>query len=260
MHPIVFTFHGLTIYTYGLCMAAGLLIGLYVALRESPRQGIQSRDVSDIFFWGILSGLVGARLLYVIVEWGYFLRHPARIFFAREGFVFFGGFISAFCVVSLFVKGHRLPFWTVADILAPSIAVAHAVGRLGCFFYGCCYGCPTDRWYGMIFPSESPVIYAGQKVIPTQLIESAALFCIFGILLLRRTRRRFSGELFALYLMLYGISRFLIEFLRGDPRGAVWILSHSHVFPISQVLAFTAALLGLFLFLFLSSKSPGHLS
>ncbi|MBL7197817.1 MAG: prolipoprotein diacylglyceryl transferase [Candidatus Omnitrophica bacterium] len=241
MHPVLFKIGPITIYTYGFMVFLGIIVGLYFALKEAKKQDIDTNKIIDLFFWIIIWGFIGARIIYIFTEWHYFLKFPLRVFFAREGFVFYGGFISAFLFAIWYIKKRNLKLWETADILAPSIAIGHAIGRLGCFFYGCCYGKPTNSWIGIIFPPESPAGQSGVPLIPTQLISSAVLFVIFCVLLIKKKHKKFQGEIFWIYVFLYAVARFIIEFFRGDPRGQIWIFSTSQFIGI--FMAITAILI-----------------
>ena len=232
MYPILFKIGPITIYTYGVTVALGIIAALFCTLRGARRENISSNKIVDLFFWIIMSGFIGARVVYVFTEWDYFSKQPLRIFFANEGFVFYGGFIAACLVALWYMKRRKLKVWKMADLLAPSIAIAHSIGRLGCFFYGCCYGKPTDSWVGVLFPPESPAGQSGISVIPTQIISSLALLAIFFILIAVRRYKKFNGQIFWLYVLLYAIIRFIIEFFRGDERGYIWIFSTSQFIGI----------------------------
>ncbi|MFH0731968.1 MAG: prolipoprotein diacylglyceryl transferase [Candidatus Omnitrophota bacterium] len=222
MHPILFKIGYITIYTYGTLVALGILIALYLATKQAAKENIKAEKIADLFLWMIIGGFTGARLAYVFTQRNYFMENPAKIFFANEGFIFYGGFITGFLAVSLYVKRNKLQPWKTADIIAPPLAIAQAIGRIGCFFYGCCYG---------------------TTAIPVQLIESLVLFCIFCILAFVRKYKKFDGEVFWLYVLLYAVTRFVIEFFRSDPRGHIWIFSTSQFIAIFMAIAAVAALI-----------------
>ena len=232
MYPILFKIGPVAIYTYGVMIALGIMAGLYFASRQAKKEAIGSGIIVDIVFWIILSGFIGARITYVFVEWKYFTEYPLKVLFAREGFVFYGGFIFSFLTAFLYVKIKKLNAWKLADIIAPSTALGYAIGRLGCFFYGCCYGRPTNSLLGILFPPEVPAGSLGVKVIPTQLISSLTLFIIFIILVALRKHKKFDGQIFWIFVLLEAITRFGIEFLRGDERGTIGALSISQVIAI----------------------------
>ncbi|MDD5585225.1 MAG: prolipoprotein diacylglyceryl transferase [Candidatus Omnitrophica bacterium] len=237
MHPILFKFGPLTIYTYGFFVFLGVLFGYYLCLKEGKRVGIESRVVSDIIFWTILFSFIGARVFYIIVEFKSFLIDPFAVLFSRSGFVFYGGVIFGFAALYFLTRRYKIQFLRFADILGIATPLAHAIGRIGCFFYGCCYGRVTHSFIGVAFPPESPAYSLSEKVIPTQLIESFFLFIIFAAMLFLKKRKKFDGQLIFTYFILYGVVRFIVEFFRGDPRGHILFLSTSQVISIAMILA-----------------------
>lgn len=242
MYPILFKIGPITVYTYGVLIALGIAAAIIFALRQSKKDNIDSNTVIDLFLWIAVSGFIGARILYVITEFSYFVNNPSRIFFANEGFVFYGGFITACIAVIIFARKKNLKLWVIADFLAVPVALAHSVGRLGCFFYGCCYGKPTKSFIGVLFPSESPAGHLHIPVIPTQLIASLVLLGIFCCLLIIRKYKKFDGEIFLIYAVLYSVARFIIEYFRGDSRGHIWIFSTSQFIALFVVIAASLAI------------------
>jgi len=236
MHPILFKIGPITVYTYGFFVALGAIIAFYHATWQAKENNVKQDIMVSLFLWIIVSGFLGARILYVITEFKFFLDNPVRVFFANEGFVFFGGLIFASLAVIAYSKKHNLDLYKIADILAAPIALAHSIGRIGCFFYGCCYGKPTDSCFGLLFPPDSPAGQLCATVIPTQLISSFALLIIFCILVIMRYVKSFDGQVFFSYVFMYAIFRFIIEFFRGDPRGHVGVFSTSQVFAMFAVL------------------------
>ncbi|HVQ13088.1 MAG TPA: prolipoprotein diacylglyceryl transferase family protein, partial [Vicinamibacterales bacterium] len=153
---------------------------------------------------------------------------------------FYGGLIAAVGVGLWLVKKYKLPVWTTGDLMAPGIALGHVVGRFGCFFAGCCYGSPTTKPWGIVFSDPFAAANVGTPLgvhlHPTQLYEAAAELVILGILLLvERKKDRFAGFTFWLYILLYAISRYLIEIFRGDERGTVGIFSTSQFISLLLV-------------------------
>jgi phosphatidylglycerol:prolipoprotein diacylglycerol transferase len=227
MHPILFEIGGFPVYTYGLLLAAAYLLGLQFALMRARTRGLDPNRVMDLGIWIIISALVGAKLLLLIVEFDTFRANPSELFtLVRSGGVFYGGLIAAVVVALWYLRRHRMPMWTVTDVFAPGIALGHVIGRLGCLFAGCCFGRPTDVPWAITFHNE----YAAQNVgtplnvplHPTQLYEAGAELLILILLLVtERKGRPFPGRTFWSYMLLYGISRFIIEFYRGDARGVV---------------------------------------
>jgi phosphatidylglycerol:prolipoprotein diacylglycerol transferase len=242
MHPILFDFGGFTIYAYGVLLAAAYLLGLQFALVRARRRGLDAQRVMDLGIWIIISALVGAKLLLLIVDFKQFTQNPKELLsLARSGGVFYGGLIAAVVVALLYLRRHKLPLWTTTDVFAPGIALGHVVGRLGCLMAGCCFGKPTDVPWAVTF--RDPAAFAnvgtplGVPLHPTQLYEAGAEALILVFLLaFERRGRPFPGRTFWSYLLLYGISRFVIEFYRGDSRGMVFsVLSTSQFVSVILV-------------------------
>jgi len=235
MHPILFKIGPLTIYTYGTFVFLGVAVAYWLSIRDAARLGLDRDKFSNLFFWTVIFAFLGARVLYTIVEWRVFIIHPFSVIFSRSGFVFYGGVIGGFIAFCAIIKRYRWSFLNLADIVSLYIPLGHAFGRMGCFSYGCCYGRPTNSWIGMLFPPASPAGTVGVKVIPTQIISAFFLIIIFLLLLYARRRKKFEGQILVSYLFLYGMFRFIIEFLRGDPRGYLWIFSTSQWISIIVV-------------------------
>lgn len=230
MHPDLFTLGPFTLHTYGLLVAIGMLLAVFFAQRDASVLGIGSEIFWDLALWSILGGMVGARLTYVLVTWKEFAHDWASIFRIWDGgLVFYGGFVGGIAGGGWFIRKHQLPFWKVADVTAPYIPLAHALGRLGCFFAGCCYGRESRSW-GLVFPA------LGDQVprLPTQLYEAGFNALLFLFLFLRRKKARPAGRLFWLYVGLYAAWRFGIEFFRGDDIRGTMFWSWLHT---SQLLA-----------------------
>ena len=228
MFPKLFDLGPLTVYSYGVLLAAAYLGGLQFSLVRARQRGIDPARVMDLGIYIIVSALVGAKLLLVLVDADHFLNNPADLLsLARSGGVFYGGLILAVLVGLWYVWKHQLPTWRIADIAAPGIAFGHVVGRLGCFLAGCCYGHETDVPWAVTFTNplalENVGTPLGVPLHPTQLYEAGAELVILGLLLAFEHRgRAFPGRTFWGYMLVYGLSRFVIEFFRGDPRGMVF--------------------------------------
>jgi phosphatidylglycerol:prolipoprotein diacylglycerol transferase len=241
MYPRLFELGPLTVYTYGLLLAAAYLFGLKLAMSRAHARGLDGAKVLDLGIYIIISALIGAKLLLLITEFGTFQANPRELLtLARSGGVFYGGLIMAVTVALWYIRRAGLPLWTTCDMFAPGIALGHVVGRFGCLFAGCCYGKPTSQPWGITFTDPFAAANVGTPLgiplHPTQLYEAGAEFLILVVLLTtERKGRPFPGRTFWLYLLLYAISRFVIEFYRGDPRGAVGMFSTSQF--ISLILA-----------------------
>lgn len=241
MHPILLELGPATIYTYGVLLAAAYLLGLKLAMVRARARGLDQARVLDLGIYIIISALVGAKLLLVVTDLRTFLNDPSELIaLARSGGVFYGGLILAVTVALLYIRKIGLPLWTTCDVFAPGIALGHVVGRMGCFFAGCCWGKPTDVPWAITFTNPFAAANVGTPLNvplhPTQLYEAGAEALILGILLATERRGRpYPGRTFWLYMLLYAISRFIIEFYRNDPRGAVMMFSTSQF--ISLLLA-----------------------
>ncbi len=216
MHPILFSVHifgrEIAIYSYGVLAAIGIALGWYCALLSARRYKEVSPDILEGFlFVSILAGIAGSHWLYMLqypYEVDNWMKEFLWIF--GSGRVWYGGLFSALLAGGLYLKVKGQSLLRFFDLVSPCIALAHSVGRIGCFFNGCCYGLPSDR-LGIYLPA------LGQKLIPTQLISSVGLLIIFLILLV--VRRRYGigkGKIVGFYMLLYGLFRFGVEFLRYD--------------------------------------------
>lgn len=228
MHPVLFETPvlGLKIHSYGLMMALGFLAALLWIRHQSKKEGLPLQTMTDLVFLMIVMAIVGSRLAYIAVEWRYFLAHPLDVFKVWQGgLVFLGGLIACLLTAAWYVRKHRLPGWKVFDVFAPGIALGHSFGRLGCFLAGCCYGrlCDVNAWYAVVFPAhQGSLAPPGVPLYPTQLMESAGEFLLFLFLVWKTRRKSFDGQIILLYVILYSLMRFAIEFYRGDPeRGYV---------------------------------------
>jgi len=248
MHPVLFEFAGLTIYSYGVLLAAAYLLGLQFALMRARTGGLDGHRVMDLGIWIIISALVGAKLLLLAVDFRQFTSNPRdAIGLLRSGGVFYGGLIAAVVVALIYLRRHRMPLWTTTDVFAPGIALGHIVGRMGCLLAGCCFGRPTSVPWAITFRDPAAAANVGTPLHvplhPTQLYEAGAEVLILAFLLaFERRGRPFPGRTFWSYMFLYGVSRFVIEFYRGDSRGMVFgVLSTSQfvsalLVPISIVM------------------------
>jgi len=241
MYPRLFELGPITVYTYGLLLAAAYLLGLQLARVRASRRGLDQNRILDLGIYIIISALVGAKLLLLVTDWSSFKADPRELLtLARSGGVFYGGLILAVAVALWYIRRAGLPLWTTCDVFAPGIALGHAVGRFGCLFAGCCYGKPTTKPWGITFTDPFAAANVGTPLgvplHPTQLYEAGAEFLILFVLLWSERRGRpYAGRTFWLYILLYAVSRFIIEFYRGDDRGMVGVLSTSQF--ISLVLA-----------------------
>ena len=241
MYPRLFELGPITVYTYGVLLAAAYLFGLKLAMVRAKARGLDANRVLDLGIYIIISALIGAKLLLFVTDFRAFTANPRELLtLARSGGVFYGGLILAVSVALIYIRRIGLPLWTTCDVFAPGIALGHVVGRVGCVFAGCCYGTPTKLPWGITFSDPFAAANVGTPLgiplHPTQLYEAGAELLILGVLLMTERRGRgFAGRTFWLYMLLYAVSRFIIEFYRGDERGTVGMFSTSQF--ISIVLA-----------------------
>jgi phosphatidylglycerol:prolipoprotein diacylglycerol transferase len=241
MHPRLFELGPFTLYTYGLLLAAAYLLGLKFAMVRAKARGLDDTSVMDLGIYIIISALIGAKALLFVTDFKTFVNNPRELVgLLQSGGVFYGGLILAVVVAIWYIRRIGLPLWTTCDVFAPGIAIGHVVGRMGCFFAGCCWGKPTDVPWAVTFTDPFAAANVGTPLHvalhPTQLYEAGAEGLILLLLLATESRgRRFEGRTFWSYMLLYALSRYVIEIFRGDPRGAVGPFSTSQF--ISVVLA-----------------------
>lgn len=207
-------------------MSLGVLLGLWISVRNSERLGIDGEKAWNLGILVVLCGIVGAKVLYVINE-GMSLRDILSISTLQAGGVFSGGLIAAFIAAAWYVRRHHMPPLGTCDAFAPGLAFGHAIGRLGCFAAGCCYGKPTHHFWGVTFTNPLANSITGTPLNiplePTQLFECAVELANFFFLMWLLKRRKFDGQVFGAFLFIYGIARFFLEYLRDDPgRGSVF--------------------------------------
>ena len=225
----------------------GVLIGLGISVRNSERLGIDGDKAWNLGILVVLCGIIGAKVLYVLNEWSYYAAQPSEIFSIntlQAGGVFSGGLLAAFAAAAWYVWKHKMPALGTCDAFAPGLALGHAIGRIGCFAAGCCYGKPTQHWWGVVF--HNPLAKSitgtplGVPLEPTQLFESAVELANFFFLMWLLKRRKFEGQVIGAFMFIYGVARFFLEYLRDDPgRGSVFggAMTGTQLIAIGLVLA-----------------------
>ncbi len=235
MHNELFSIGPITVYGYGLMIGIGVLVCIWMGMFRAKKYGLKEDAVLDIAIYGLLAGFLGAKILFIIVEWKDFVQDPMSVL-GSEGFVVYGGIAAGVLAAILYCRKKGLLFREYFDLLSASIAVAQGFGRIGCFLAGCCYGRETTSSLGVIFP-EGSIAPAGVKLLPTQLFSSAGDFGIMFALLWHYKRRKYAGDTAYVYMLLYGVGRFFIEILRDDDRGGVGTLSTSQFISVFIVAA-----------------------
>jgi len=230
MYPELFHIGNITIYSYAVLIVLGTFVAsIYTKWRTKKELGIL--ELSNNFIYLIfIAGFVGGKVFFYLEKPTYYLSNPKLMLDNFSGgFVFYGSFITIVPVVIWYLKKYKIPILPMLDILAITVLIVHSIGRLGCFFGGCCYGKPTDSFIGMTFPKTN-----GNLVYPSQLFEIIALLIIMLFLFYLKKKQKFKGQLFLSYIILYAIARSFLELFRGDSRGFIIkdILSHSQFIGI----------------------------
>jgi len=240
MFPTLLKFGPIHVYTYGFFLALAFLSAIYLGGQEAQRQGLSRTSFYDLCFYAVLGALVGSRLLYVLTELPTFAAHPLKIFALWEGgLIFHGGMVGATAAAVYYMRRHAIPWRPAFDSLAVGMPVGQALGRVGCFMAGCCYGAPSSLPWAVTFTNPESLCPVKEQLHPSQLYEALLLMGVFGILYRLRTRKRFQGQLMLTYFALAGAVRFCTEFVRnpGDYRGPIIFAN----MPLTQVTALVIA-------------------
>jgi phosphatidylglycerol:prolipoprotein diacylglycerol transferase len=261
MFPELFSIGGFPVHTYGVLLAVAFVVALLVASRLAARDGLPRERVFDLGLWMLLGGLLGSKLLLMLAEpaYGASVWNLLSVDFLRSGGVWYGGFLGGLTAGLFLMRRYRLPFWKTTDAFAPAVAVGQSIGRLGCFAAGCCWGESCELPWAVTFPEEAARatgVPAGVPLHPTQLYESAAALLIFLFLLWLHRRKRFDGQVITAYAVLYGATRFAIEFVRDDPRGDIAGLTTLTGLSTSQLLSLLVFIGGLAFLLVRLRRAP----
>ena len=211
MHPIIYKIGPLTIYSYGVMLAAAVFLCTFLLQKESKKTSLNlSADgIFDLVFWVVVSGIIGSRIFFIFLNFSDFAENPLEIFMVQHGgLAWQGGLIAGSLTLIFLLKKKRLPIWEALDVLAPYAALGQAIGRIGCFLNGCCYG--REVWWGIYFPVHQARLH------PTQLYDALGLLFIFVLLKKFQTFKKRHGEITLLYFLLAAGLRFTVEFFRAD--------------------------------------------
>ncbi|HKM34384.1 MAG TPA: prolipoprotein diacylglyceryl transferase [Lachnospiraceae bacterium] len=225
MYNDILSIGPITVHGYGLMIAIGVLSALFVGEARAKKRNMNSDILYPMTFLCVVFGFASAKLLFCIVEFKDFFNNPISVL-SGNGFVVYGGIMGGALTAYIICRIKKLKFVEYFDLMLPSVALAQGFGRIGCFLAGCCYGRETDSRIGIMF-THSNFAPNGIKLLPTQLISSGGMFIIAVVLFIYARKERRAGKVGALYLILYSIGRFLVEFLRNDYRGEVGFLSTS---------------------------------
>lgn len=246
----LFSIGPFTFYGYGLMIAIGIVAAYLMAEYRAKRKSLDPDQIFNFLVFGLIGGFVGAKILFLITDMKRIMEDPSIFFSLTEGWVVYGGLIGGIAAGFLYARVKKLNVYSYFDVIFPSIALAQGFGRIGCQFAGCCYGHETDGFLHTTFQYSA---YApnGIPLIPTQLISSFLNFGHFFVLIWFAGRKKAEGQVASLYVILYSIGRFIIEFFRGDlERGSVGSLSTSQFISIFTLLAGIAA------FVYCTKKNP----
>jgi phosphatidylglycerol:prolipoprotein diacylglycerol transferase len=248
MCPILFQVGGFTLYAYGFFLGLGLAVAVGLSALKARKEGIHFERIIELFFYTVFSAIVGARALFVLINFDFFRQHPWQVLrFSEGGLVFYGGLALGVPVAVFYLKWNKLPVWRWADLFTPYVALGLAFGRVGCFLAGCCYGKETSLPWGVTFTRPASLARLNVPLHPTQLYEAAACLAIFVFLTWMERRRSFGGQVFWLFVLLYAVTRFVIEMVRDDPRGFIW----GGLLSTSQGLGIPLAILSVFMLFYL---------
>jgi phosphatidylglycerol:prolipoprotein diacylglycerol transferase len=256
MIPTLLQLGPFPIRSYGVMIAISFAIGIWLAVRRGRSRGVDPGRITDLSIVILIASIVGARILYVLPYRDEFAANPLRVFEVwRGGLTMYGGLAGAILASALFMRAKRMPFWKVADIVAPSVALGLALTRVGCFLNGCCFGVPTTSGWGVRFPPQSAAgsEFYGVPLHPTQLYDSIVGIVLFLVLLVLDGRLRRDGRLFLVFIGLYGISRFFLDRIRYYESVSTVDLG-GLVFTWNQVLSVALLLGAILLFFFRGRK------
>jgi phosphatidylglycerol---prolipoprotein diacylglyceryl transferase len=219
MLPTLFEIGPIKIHSFGLMMALSFLVTTIMAGREFRRRGLDPDHANEAGLGAMIGGVLGAKIYYLIDHWSDLLEDPAGMIFSGSGLTWYGGLIGGTIGALLVARWRRIPLILLCDIAAPILPVGYAIGRMGCFLNGDDYGRPTDAPWGMEFPKGTPPTPPGVAVHPTQLYEVGAAIVMYLILTRLRDSVTRPGALFGIYLLLAGLERFGVEFVRTNEPG-----------------------------------------
>lgn len=226
LQPILLRFFGVPIYGYGTMIAMGIIAAVLLLNYRAQKRGYDEDSMLNMAILAVVFGVVGGKLLYLITEIKDILKDPSILKDLGSGFVIYGAVIGGALGVHIYARRKKWKTLRIFDLAVPCVALAQGFGRIGCFFAGCCYGRPTSSFLGVTF-KEGSLGPVDTCVLPTQIFSSVFDFALAFFLLWYDRKERKAGRVFSLYLIIYSIGRFAIEFIRDDPRGSVGILSTS---------------------------------
>ena len=239
MHPILFQLGPLTIYTYGFCIALGAILGFtYMAWQGKKQFGMTFDSANMLFIILVVSSVVGGKFFFFLESPSYYIQNFSMLL-SGGGFVFYGSLLFCIPAMLIYFRRNHLPVWRMLDIMGMVTCIVHGFGRIGCFNAGCCYGTHSNSFLAVVYSDEKCQAPLGESLHPVQLYEAALIFLLLWFLWFMRDRKRFNGQLFLLYLMIYAAGRSVLELFRGDEaRGYIidGYLSHSQLIATGFIL------------------------
>lgn len=248
--PKDYTIHNVNIYAYGLMLTIAFIVGTIITIRVAAREKIPAEIVLDLVTFIIIGAIIGARLLYVLLKFSEYKENPTSVLYITQGGLsVHGGVLGGMIAAWIYIAYRKLKYWHIADMVAPQLALGLAIGRIGCFLNGCCYGVPTSNpqaWYAVIFPDNPHTgLTGGVPRHPAQLYESALSFLIFLYLRSFYKNRKFEGHVFLMWVGLYSVARFIQEFYRFNESSEV-------IFGFITVAQLASVVLAVFAFIIIA--------
>ncbi|MBK8290908.1 MAG: prolipoprotein diacylglyceryl transferase [Flammeovirgaceae bacterium] len=253
MHPILFEVGSFTIYSYGFCIAVGALAGFAYMYGQGKKEfGLTFDQSNNLFILLVVAGVVGGKLFLIFEDPSLYLSQPKKLV-SGSGFVFYGSLLTAIPIMLWYFKKIKAPVLGMLDVMAIVTCLVHGFGRIGCFLAGCCYGIPTESFLGVTF--TSPVCQAeplNTPLHPTQLYEATFIFGLMLFLLILKSRKKFDGQVFLLYLIAYAAGRSVLELFRGDIQRGFLI---KNILSNSQFIALVVISIAGYFYIRLNRKS-----
>lgn len=249
MHQVLFYIGEIPVRAFGFMLALGILCGVLVSYLLAKRQGSYYEEVVDVASLAVIGGIVGARLWEVIFTWQYYSQHLLEIPALWRGGLSIQGAVLGGLVAVIWYCRSKVPFWNMADLLAPGLLVGQAIGRLGCFLNGCCFGIPHPL--GIVYPpgTDAYYTYGTLPLFPAVLLESFWDLVVLSFLLIVFKRKPFEGFIALSYFILYSVGRFFFEFWRGDS-----LITFMNL-KVAQVTSVVTIIVALSLMIYLANRN-----
>lgn len=262
MFPVLIRIGPVTVHTYGFMMALGVATALWFFFIQSKKQDLPASKLVDMAFYTIIISLIGAKVVLLVGNFSHYVNNPSKLFsLARSGGVFQGGLAAGILFAAWFLNRHKIPKWKVSDIIAPTLALGHTFGRLGCLSAGCCFGRECTVPWGVTFSNEKANALTGIPLgitrHPVQIYEAVLNFLNFLFLFLLLRKKKFDGQIFSLYIINYSVIRYITEFYRGDHPDKVYVIKNSSAYlslSFPQVFCILGIICGIVLMVILRKR------